>query len=76
MIPQMDMKGKFMTPDQFKATRKRLGFTQAELAEEWGVHVQTISKWERGVDPISPFAAYAFLFIEFEATHIDFPLIH
>lgn len=48
-----------MTPDQFKATRKSLGFTQAELAEEWGVHVQSISKWERGVDPISPLALYA-----------------
>ena len=49
-----------MTPDQFKATRKRLGFTQAELAEEWGVHVQSISKWERGIEPINPLALYAF----------------
>lgn len=48
-----------MTPLQFKATRKSLGFTQAELAKEWGVHVQSISKWERGVDPINPIAAYA-----------------
>jgi DNA-binding transcriptional regulator YiaG len=48
-----------MTPDQFKATRKELGITQSELAEEWGVHVQSISKWERGVDPINPIAAYA-----------------
>jgi len=65
-----------MTPKQFKETREELGFTQAELAEEWGVHVQSISKWERGVNPIGPLAALAFLIMEFEATHTDPLLIH
>ena len=65
-----------MTPNQFKAKRKALGFTQAELAEEWGVHVQSISEWERGVHPIGQLAALAFLIMEFEATHTDPPLIH
>lgn len=37
--------------------RKRLGMSQARLAEEMGVHVMTISKWERGVVAIPPVPA-------------------
>ena len=39
-----------MTPDQFRKARKRLGYTQKELAGalRMGKHGwQTISKWER-----------------------------
>jgi DNA-binding XRE family transcriptional regulator len=50
-----------MTPDQFKATRKKLGFTQAELAEEWGVHVQSIRNYERGLYPIDLRVSYGLL---------------
>ena len=31
-----------------KAARARLGFTQAQLAAELGVHAMTVSKWETG----------------------------
>jgi DNA-binding transcriptional regulator YiaG len=32
--------------------RERLGYSQAQLAKLLGVHVRTISKWERGVHRI------------------------
>ena len=31
-----------------KTTRKRIGLSQSSLAELLGVHVMTVSKWERG----------------------------
>jgi len=35
-----------MTP---RETRAELGLSQAEMARLMGVHVMTLSKWERGV---------------------------
>jgi transcriptional regulator with XRE-family HTH domain len=35
-----------MTADEVRTERLRLGFSQAELARELGVHPQTISNWE------------------------------
>jgi DNA-binding transcriptional regulator YiaG len=37
-----------MDADEMKAARARLGFTQAQLAAELGVHAMTVSKWETG----------------------------
>lgn len=34
---------------QLKRRRKALGYSQQELAEALGVHVMTLSKWERDV---------------------------
>jgi transcriptional regulator with XRE-family HTH domain len=41
-----------MTAKNFKDMRRKKGFSQAELAQEFGVDVMTISRWERGV--VSP----------------------
>jgi transcriptional regulator with XRE-family HTH domain len=35
-----------VTAKQVRAERLRLGFSQAELARELGVHPQTVSNWE------------------------------
>jgi transcriptional regulator with XRE-family HTH domain len=37
-----------MDGEELKAARARLGFTQAQLAAELGVHAMTVSKWETG----------------------------
>jgi len=36
----------------FKAMRKEKGYTQVELAREFGINVITVSRWERGAFPI------------------------
>jgi len=41
-----------MTAKSFKDMRRKKGFSQVELAREFGVDVMTISRWERGV--VSP----------------------
>jgi transcriptional regulator with XRE-family HTH domain len=41
-----------MTPREAKRLRKKLGLTQVELARKLGLHPMTISKWERGAEPI------------------------
>jgi DNA-binding transcriptional regulator YiaG len=37
-----------MTPKKIKTIRKRLGLTQAKLAERLGVCKNTVARWERG----------------------------
>ena len=37
-----------MSSEQIKELRKHLGLTQTEFAEKIGVHLQTVSRWERG----------------------------
>jgi DNA-binding transcriptional regulator YiaG len=46
-----------MTQTELIARRQRLGFTQAQLAQALGVASITVSRWERGVQPISETAA-------------------
>lgn len=41
-----------MTPRQLSTLRHRLGWTQARLAEVLDVHKMTVSKWERGTQPV------------------------
>jgi len=42
-----------------RKTRARLGLTQAALAEELGVNVQTIQRWEQGRNEPSRLAQLA-----------------
>ena len=37
-----------MTREQIRQLRKKLGLTQAELAQLLGVHAVTVSRWETG----------------------------
>jgi len=52
------MGGGIKTPDEFQAARKRLGVTQKELADVWGVDPRSIRRWESGEVRLSPLAAY------------------
>ena len=42
LTPRMDL------ASQFKATRARLGLTQAEAAAVWQVNLRTLQGWESG----------------------------
>lgn len=48
-----------MTAEEFKEARRWLKYSPDALAEEWGVDVSTIHRWERGARKVSPIAAYA-----------------
>ena len=37
-----------LTGDEVRRFRRELALSQRELAERLGVHLQTVSKWERG----------------------------
>jgi DNA-binding transcriptional regulator YiaG len=53
-----------MTGDEFKRRRVALRLSQAGLAERMELHERTISKWERGVNPIPEWAALALTGLE------------
>ena len=47
--------GYHVEPNQIKSLRLRLGMRQIDLAQTLGVHVLTVSRWERGaVQPPAP----------------------
>jgi DNA-binding transcriptional regulator YiaG len=50
-----------MNAKDFKATRRRKGYSQSELALELDVHVMTVSKWERRLVPIPRMAELSLL---------------
>lgn len=43
-----------MDGTDLKERRAAAGWSQMKLATELGVHVMTVSRWERNVDAISP----------------------
>lgn len=50
-----------MTPQEFKQARNTLGLSAAGLAGLWGMGLnggRTIRRWESGVVPVNPIAAY------------------
>jgi DNA-binding XRE family transcriptional regulator len=53
-----------MTPDDLRAWRHRLGYSQPQLARIIGVHPQTVRHWERGARTISPLLHLALWAIE------------
>ena len=53
-----------MTPQAFKAWRKRHGITQQTAATLLGVSRQTIVEWENGGTPINPIAHNATTFFD------------
>ena len=53
-----------MDADELKEKRKALKMTQAQLAEELGVNIMTISRWERGLRSTPPHLSLALEAIE------------
>ena len=51
----------FMIARDFKKLRLKKGYSQAQLAREFGVNVITISRWERKVLPIPRLAELALM---------------
>ena len=48
-----------MTAEEFQEARRWLKYSPDALADEWGVDVSTIHRWERGARKVPPLAAYA-----------------
>lgn len=48
-----------MTPQEIRDLRKRLGWTQGQLAEFFDVTTQAVSKWELGQSQPDPFKVAA-----------------
>lgn len=48
-----------MSSVNVKAWRRRIGWSQARLAQALGVHPMTVSKWERGEVQPAPYLALA-----------------
>ena len=55
-----------MTPDDFRAWRKRLGLTQAQAAAALGRSVAWVRKAEAGATPIHALVALACSLIEMD----------
>jgi len=56
-IASRESRAAAMDDKTFKRHRKRLKASQSEIANTLGVHRFTVSKWERGVHPVSETAA-------------------
>jgi transcriptional regulator with XRE-family HTH domain len=56
-----------VTADEVRTERLRLGFSQAELARELGVHPQTVSNWECSVQAPPGLLPLAFKYLDLRA---------
>lgn len=56
-----------MTPEQIKRLRQRLGFTQMHLAQELGVSLPTVNRWEMGRSKASPLSVLSMKRLERDA---------
>lgn len=52
-----------MTKEKFKKLRKSIGYTQASLAKEIGVHLHTVTRWEIGEVVIPKVVEFALKYI-------------
>jgi len=43
-----------VTPSELRAFRESVGWSQSQLADALGMHVNTVACMERGTKPISP----------------------
>lgn len=53
-----------MTPARLRALRQRLGLTQREFAERYGVPLRTLEAWEQGRFPMDNVTTGFLLMIE------------
>ena len=56
-----------MTKRQFRELRKSTGLSQTKLAQEMGVTLRTVSRWETGEFPIPRIAVLALKTVVMEA---------
>ena len=49
VVSVRDVAGRVVTANDIAGLRRRLGFSQVQLAQLLGVHPLTVSKWERGL---------------------------
>ena len=54
---------KYMTRQEFKKLRQSVGYSQVQLAKEFGVYVRSISRWETGEFPVPRMAELALRYI-------------
>jgi DNA-binding transcriptional regulator YiaG len=52
-----------MTRQEFKKLRESVGYSQVQLAKEFGVYVRSISRWETGEFPVPKMAELALRYI-------------
>lgn len=52
-----------MTPLEVKALRRRLGWTQRQLAAALGVTVTSVARWEQGTRTVSPLAVTSLMLL-------------
>lgn len=53
-----------MTPAEMKQLREEMELTQTELAQELGVDMMTVSRWERGRHPIPKYIDLAVSYLK------------
>jgi len=56
-----------MTKRQFRKLRNSIGLSQTKLAQEMGVTLRTVSRWETGEFPIPKIAELALKTVVIEA---------
>jgi len=56
-----------MTKGQFRKLRNSIGLSQTKLAQEMGVTLRTVSRWETGEFPIPRIAELALMTVVMEA---------